>query len=114
MMRPIFIIMILLFALAGCNSGIRPVNPDASSDAKELLNFIYSLKGENILSGQHNYPGTISESTEEVYEITGEIPVVWGQDFGFTEDDKDGIIYRERNMQEAIKKHREGYIITLM
>ena len=113
-MKSIFVLFIFAYVAVSCNSGVQPVNPNASKEAKELLKTIYAMKGDSILSGQHNYPGTLSESTEEVHEITGEYPVVWGQDFGFTQDDKDGIIYRERNMQEAIKKHEEGYIITLM
>jgi mannan endo-1,4-beta-mannosidase len=113
-MKLYLVLFSFLLGLLGCESGVQPVNPDAGKEAKDLLNYIYTMKGDSILSGQHNYPGTLSESTEEVYEITGKYPMVWGQDFGFTPDGQDGIIYRERNMQEAIKKYREGYIITLM
>ena len=109
-----FILLSLTLVIFGCHAGVQPVNPEASKEAKALLDYIYTLKGESILSGQHNYPGTLSESTGEVQDITGEYPAVWGQDFGFTQDGQDGIIFRERNMQEAIRKHQEGYIITLM
>ena len=39
---------------------LKAVNPNISSEAQKLLNYIYSIRGNFTLSGQHNYPGTIS------------------------------------------------------
>lgn len=94
--------------------GAEPVNPDASPGARALLGYLHEIGGEKILSGQHNYPGTISEFTEKVHEITGKYPAVWGQDFGFTADGQDGIVHRPAVMDEAVRQHELGSIITLM
>ncbi len=92
----------------------EPVNPQASPEARRLLEFIYSISGKRTLSGQHNYPGFHSGYSSRAQEITGRRPALWGQDFGFTAHGKDGILHRAANLQEALRKHREGSIITLM
>ncbi len=92
----------------------RPVNPDASPEARQLLKYLYSIQGRHTLSGQHNYPGTISRYTDEAFALTGEFPVVWGQDFGFTATGQDGIDNRDDIIKEAIERHEQGFIITLM
>ena len=114
LMRTIlFILASFLFIEMGSNAH-RPVNPNASKEAIKLLKYLYRVKGDQILSGQHNYPGTLSASTHEAFEITGKYPLIWGQDFGFTANGQDGIIHREAIIQEAIKQHQNGHIITLM
>lgn len=92
----------------------EPVDPQASPEARKLLEYIHSLSGKKTLSGQHNYPGFHSGYSERAHAITGRHPVLWGQDFGFTAEGKDGIGHRNFNMQEAVRRHREGSIITLM
>lgn len=92
----------------------EPANPQASPEARQLLEFLYSISGKKTLSGQHNYPGFHSAYTGQVTRITGHAPAIWGQDFGFTPDGKDGINHREANVKEAIQRHKEGSIITLM
>ncbi len=91
-----------------------PVNPNADPKAVKLLDYLYSISGKFTLAGQHNYPGTLSAYTDEVFEITGEFPVVWGQDFGFAASGKDGIGHRDAVILEAVKRHHQGFIITLM
>ncbi len=95
---------------------LEPVNPQASPEARKLLEYLYSISGQKTLSGQHNYPGFHSGYSEKASGITGRYPAIWGQDFGFTAglEDKDAVWNREANMEEAIKRHREGNIITLM
>jgi mannan endo-1,4-beta-mannosidase len=92
----------------------EPANPQASGEARRLLEFLYSLSGKKTLSGQHNYPGFQSGYSQRVREITGKTPAIWGQDFGFTNAGKDNIHVRAANMGEAIRHHREGSLITLM
>ena len=92
----------------------EPVNPQASVEARKLLEFLYSISGKKTLSGQHNYPGFQSSYSQRVQEITGKTPAIWGQDFGFTNAGKDNIHVRAANMGEAIRRHREGNLITLM
>lgn len=108
----------MTFALALLASSsaraLVPVNPNASPEAAELLRFIDSLSGKYTLSGQHNYPGDLSIHTERAKNITGSYPVVWGQDFGFTASGQDGIDNRQKVIDEAIRQHKKGAIITLM
>ncbi len=92
----------------------EPVNPQASPEARRLLEFLYSISGKKTLSGQHNYPGFHSGYSTRAQEITGRHPAIWGQDFGFTAQGKDGILHRAANMEEALRRHREGSVITLM
>jgi len=117
----------------------KTVNPDATKEAKALLKFLYEIKGEYTLSGQHNYINTGSKYTDEVYKITGKYPVVWGSDFSFfvkgdnyarfqhcgpanLSDPADSAFFldlsidqiRQNMIEEAISKHKEGHIITLM
>jgi len=91
-----------------------PVNAKASLEAKKLLAFLYKVSGKQILSAQHNYPGTLSRYYDEAHDITSEYPAIWGSDFGFTKDDKDGIKYRQAIIDEAKKQYAKGSIITLM
>ena len=90
------------------------VNPDASPEATALLRYLYNISGKQILSGQHNYPGTISKWSDRAHEIVGKYPAIWGQDFGFTAGGQDGINYRQAIMDEAKRQHQTGSIITLM
>ena len=95
---------------------VEPANPQASPEARRLLEYLYSISGKKTLSGQHNYPGFHSAYSENAAKITGRPPALWGQDFGFAGKvgDKDAIFHREANIEEAIRQHREGSIITLM
>jgi mannan endo-1,4-beta-mannosidase len=93
---------------------IITANPNASPEARRLLEFLYTISGKKTLSGQHNYPGFHSDYYDHAFAITGRHPAIWGQDFGFAGDGKDSISHREANMGEAIQRHRERSIITLM
>ena len=97
------------------NPGQRPpANPNATAEARELLAFLYEITGRATLTGQHNTPAQLSEYSDQAGEIAGKYPALWGQDFGFTQDDMDGIIYRQAVMDEARRQHAAGSVITLM
>ncbi len=87
-----------------------PVNKNATPEARKLLEYLYSIRGKKIIAGHHNYVGRIDTYPNRVKEITGKLPEIWGCDFAN--------YYREGNadtlVQEAYKKYKEGYIITLM
>lgn len=89
---------------------IKPVNKNASPEAKELLNFLYKINGKHIISGQHNYNSDMDKYSQRAQEITGNYPALWGSDFIWNYDKDPG----EKIVAEAIKRHREGQIITLM
>lgn len=84
-----------------------PVDHRASREARNLLTFLYSIKGRYTLSGQHNYPHELTRSSDSTLAITGKYPAVWGSDFI---DPK----YRQQIVDEAIRQYKRGSVITLM
>ena len=91
-----------------------PVNPDATPAARSLLHEIDSVSGHETLSGQHNFPNTVSRYSDRVYELTGHYPAVFGQDFGFSAgEDKDSTLGRASMIQEVIRQYRAGSVIAL-
>ena len=93
----------------------KPVNPEATEGANALLEYIYSISGKQILTGQHCAPLIGSTRLAVAHRMSGHYPAVFGQDFGFSYPGYwDGINYRQRIVDEAIKRHHEGFIITLM
>ena len=94
----------------------EPINPNVSEAAQQLLRTIYHYSGKLILSGQHNYIGHQSRHSEETQKLTGKYPVVWGSDFGFSDstNDKDGVHYRQKMVEEVKANFNRGMIITLM
>lgn len=94
---------------------ILPVTPNASPESIELLNYIYSISGKKTIAGQHSPPLLGSTCLSVVHRNTGKYPALFGQDFGFSFPGYwDGINYRQRIVDEAIMRHRDGFIITLM
>jgi mannan endo-1,4-beta-mannosidase len=92
-----------------------PVSPNSSTEAKELLEFIYSISGKYTLTGQHCQPLYKDILYERVSELTGEYPALFGQDFGFSPPNSlDGINFRQRIVDDAISWHNKGAIITIM
>jgi mannan endo-1,4-beta-mannosidase len=92
-----------------------PVTPDASPEAVKLLRFLYDISGRSTLTGQHCVPLVGSTRLAAVHKITGHYPAVFGQDFGFSEPGTwDGINFRQQIVDEAIRRHHEGFIVVLM
>jgi mannan endo-1,4-beta-mannosidase len=108
-MRNTWIILLLLSSI-NAFSQFTPVNKNASPEAKKLLEYLYSFKGRQTLAGQHNYNQSLNQYMDTVKSITGKYPAVWGTDFILN-----GTVDRGPEIvQEAIRKYREGYIVTLM
>jgi len=104
-------IIILLSCSKTPKIGYDPVNPNASKEAKELLSYLYSIKGKNTLSGQHNYGNELLRSTDSVKTITGSLPAMWGSDM-LPLGKLDGTL--QDVVDEATRQHEKGSIITLM
>ena len=100
--------------LYGQQFRITPVTPNASPEAVALLEYIQSLGGKYTLSGQHNFPISRDRNTQFASDYIGKTPAVWSQDFGFAkEGDKDSYLARPSIVEEAIRQHKLGSIITL-
>lgn len=94
---------------------ISPVTPDASPEAVKLLDYIYTISGKHIITGQHCAPLVGSTRLSVVHRTTQHYPALFGQDFGFSYPGYwDGINFRQRIVDEAIRRHYEGFIITIM
>lgn len=98
-----FCVLILIpWLWAGALNTPRPVVPDASPEACALLNYIYSIKGDKVLAGQHGI-----KETEYVKELTGRYPAIKGHD----------LIHESRNdseIQSVIDWWKKGGIPTVM
>lgn len=135
-----FLLFALLLAFSCNPSHPAPVNPHATPEARELLDFLYGISGQYTLSGEHNFAADLSRYDDEVFSITGKRPVIWGADFSFT-DVGDGFERyqhagplnisvpfdkpcvptgltteqaRQNIVNEAVAQWKQGRIITLM
>jgi mannan endo-1,4-beta-mannosidase len=91
-----------------------PVDPDATPEARSLLREIDSISGQGTLSGQHNFPNTVSRYSDRILELTGSYPAIFGQDFGFSAgEDKDSILGRPSMTAEVIRQYHRGAVIAL-
>ena len=102
--------LILAALLVSCQQKIEPVNKNASPEAKALLEYLYTISGEKIISGHHNGSRNMNQWHKYVEDLTGKSPAIWGSDFisYFQEGNPEGVI------KEAIQRHKDGYIVTLM
>ena len=90
------------------------VNAHATPEAKALLRFIDSISGHYTLTGQHNFPNSISRWTDRAYDLTGKYPALFGQDFGFAGgDDKDSVEARPAMIAEAERQYANGSVVAL-
>ena len=115
----VFLTMIIAFSiLTGCQSGksdipFEPVNPNATEEVHKVLDYLYSISGEKTLSGQYCYSKEINSFSDSVFAITDKHQVVWGADFSHN-NMRCYCNMRLTMLQEAIEKHKQGHIITLM
>jgi mannan endo-1,4-beta-mannosidase len=91
-----------------------PVDPDATPQARALLREIDGISGHGTLSGQHNFPNTVSRYSDRILELTGSYPAIFGQDFGFSAgEDKDSTLGRPAMIAEVIRQYHRGAVIAL-
>jgi mannan endo-1,4-beta-mannosidase len=108
-MKKTAVAVFLLFSMNAFTQ-FGPANKNASPEAKKLLSYLYGLNGNQTLTGQHTYPPGFDQYMDTVKSMTGKYPAVWGADF---------ILHGNRDfgpeiVNEAIKKYRDGFIVTLM
>lgn len=92
-----------------------PVNLKASDEARELLYYLYSLKGNYTLAGQHNYLEEPEQSSTLVADTTGQTPALHGFELGaILNQSKDELKkQRQRVVDSAIRTHKAGAIVTM-
>jgi len=118
MMRHLFLAFVVCICTASATTAqmpdAQPVNPDATPAARALLHDLDTITGHATIAGQHNFPNTVSRYSDRVYDLTGEYPGIFGQDFGFSGgDDKDSTLGRPSMIEEVIRQYRNGAVIAL-
>jgi len=111
-----FILIVLTYSkeVAAQQQTITPVTKNASPEARALLKFFYSISGEYLLTGQHNYPNVKGRNTKFAAEYIGKTPVIYSTDWGFAFDgNTDSYLARQDIVDEAILQNKLGYIITI-
>ena len=104
----------IIFLFANTAETITPVTPNASPEARALLDLLVRISGKYTLTGQHNYPNTGDKNSQFAASYIGRTPVVWSSDFGFAKDgDTDSYLARPDIVEEAKRQHRLGSIITI-
>lgn len=106
--------LVLVFTAVSGQKKAIPVTPNASAEAKALLETLYHVSGKYTLTGQHNYPLARDRNSQFAASYIGMTPAIWSTDFGFSEDgDQDSYLARPGLVQEAIRQHKLGSIITI-
>lgn len=92
-----------------------PVTPGSARETKDLLSYLYSVYGKVTLTGQHNQMFHMSEPSEGVAKITGQYPLVWGGEWGFSDErhDIDNVKYRPNLLDQIRRQHKAGRIICI-
>ncbi|SFJ53935.1 Glycosyl hydrolase family 26 [Paenibacillus sp. UNC496MF] len=105
------VLCMLLYALSfpASADASPPVNPNATDNAKAVLNYLYSVSGNHILSGQHNYTEDPAGWSAQVVSATSKAPAVWGNDFAWEELAS----ARQGMVNEAINQWQQGSIVTI-
>lgn len=108
------IAIVVIGVLCGVNNAqaATPSNSNATKEVREVLNYLESISGNQIISGQQDKLSAPSQTYNRVYEITGKYPGIAGGDFGFTSSGNDTIYNREELVNQAIQKWNEGSIPT--
>lgn len=93
----------------------EPVTPGAYREAVRLLEFLYQNHGRRTLSGQHNQLHHMSAPSDRIAEITGKPPLLWGGEWGFSDErhDIDNVKYRPRLMEQIRERHAAGGVVCL-
>ena len=86
-----------------------PATPNASPEARALLQLLYDISGKYTLTGQHNNPNTKSHNTDFATSYLGRTPIIFGSDWGHAKaGDTDSYLARPDIVQEAIRQHAAG------
>lgn len=108
------ILWLIATPLFSINDPVKPVTPNASPEAIALLKFFQTSSGKYTLTGQHNYPNIKGRNTRFAAEYIGKTPAIYSTDWGFAKDgDKDSFLARQDIVNEAIRQHQLGSVITI-
>jgi len=93
----------------------RPANPDASDEAADTLNYLYTISGRGIISGQHDYLESPDEWSEKIRRLTGQHAGMHGYELGAIMKQSRLTIEKQRLavVDSAIAWSRSGGLVTM-
>src|SRR6476660_3560913 len=71
----------LLPAAAGAATARHLSNPTASSEARRLYRYLWSVYGRNTLTGQQESPAGKRDELDYIQRVTGRLPAILGLDY---------------------------------
>jgi mannan endo-1,4-beta-mannosidase len=109
---------LLAVAIAAATSAFaqtaEPVTPNASPEARALLQLLHDISGKYTLTGQHNFPNVKDRNSQFAARYIGKTPVIFGSDMGHAKaGDSDSYLARPDIVREAIRQHQLGSIVAL-
>jgi mannan endo-1,4-beta-mannosidase len=89
-----------------------PAQAFPATSKQTVINYLRSITGNNIVSGQHNKEpaGNPGQYTAQVNAVTGQWPGLWGGDMMFRADD---INNRQRVVDQAKQEWANGSLVAL-
>ncbi|HWS33771.1 MAG TPA: glycosyl hydrolase [Actinoplanes sp.] len=98
--------------VATATSAATPAQAFPATSKATVLTYLRSITGKNIVSGQHNKEPATSpgQYTQQVKDITGQYPGLWGGDLMFTSGD---IANRQRVVDQARTEWANGSLVAL-
>ncbi|GAB3440675.1 glycosyl hydrolase [Actinophytocola sediminis] len=83
-----------------------------ASSRQQVIDYLGSITGRHIVSGQHNKePASLpGQYTQQVKDITGQYPGLWGGDLMFRPED---VANRQRVIDQARTEWANGSLVTL-
>ena len=111
--RPVWAVGAALALLgAGTVHHATDASAFAATPKSTVINYLRSITGTSIVSGQHNKEpaGSPGQYTQQVHDVTGQWPGLWGGDMMFRADD---IANRQRVIDQAKTEWRNGSLVAL-
>ncbi|MBG0563732.1 glycosyl hydrolase [Actinoplanes aureus] len=98
--------------IAGIVRTAGPADAFAATSKATVINYLRSITGSSIVSGQHNKEPASSPAqyTQQVRNVTGQFPGLWGGDMMFRADDQAN---RQRVVDEAKAQWAAGSLVAL-
>jgi mannan endo-1,4-beta-mannosidase len=89
-----------------------PADAFAATSKTTVINYLKTITGNHIVSGQHNKEPATSpgQYTQQVHDITGQWPGLWGGDMMFTATD---IANRQSVINQAKTEWANGSLVAL-
>jgi mannan endo-1,4-beta-mannosidase len=102
-----------VLVVAGLTAAVAPqAQAFPASSRQRVLDYLTSITGRNIVSGQHNKePANLpGQYTQQVRDITGQYPGLWGGDLMFRPED---VANRQRVIDQARNEWANGSLVAL-